>query len=175
MKQSQEGRLLNASELEIVSNTRSPIIETLSVEQLQAVTHRLRQAHDRAKDIGTRQAREMRGKTDPRGAKRAQDNTGSVAKARVLGEAIKRVDGELRRREESNQASPSQADLSLNALEMKLTAPEEHHPGGGRSAAPGMRVKTNKVPPKIGTTRKEIGRVSQAGKVAQARKDSAKR
>ena len=35
-------------------------------------------------------------------------------------------------------------------------------------------MKERKTPAKIETTRKEIGRVSQANKVAQARKDSPK-
>ena len=35
-------------------------------------------------------------------------------------------------------------------------------------------MKKRQTPTKIGTTKKEIGRVSQAGKVAQARKDTAK-
>ncbi len=165
-------RVLNASELELVSNTLPPAIETLSPGQLQDVTHRLRQALDRAKDIGTRQAREMRGKADPRGSRRAKDNTGSVAKAQALGEAIKRVDEELQRREALSQPQPSQAELSRHALELKLSGPAEHHPGAGRSAASGLKDKSRKVPAKIGTTRKEIGRVSQAGKVAQARKDA---
>jgi hypothetical protein len=37
-----------------------------------------------------------------------------------------------------------------------------------------MRQKERKKPVRIGTTRKEIGRVSKAGKVAQARKDARK-
>jgi hypothetical protein len=167
-----EERLLNASELELVSHTLSPAIETLSGAQLQDVTHRLRQAFDRAKDIGKRQAREIRGKADPRGTRPVKDNTGSVAKAQALGEALKRVEEELHRREGLSQPHPSQAGLSRHALEVKLSGTAEHHPEAGRSAAPGVRDKSRKVPAKIGTTRKEIGRVSQAGKVAQARKDA---
>jgi len=77
-----ENRLLDTSELEIVSATRPPAIEQLTVEQLKTLVHLLRQAHGRAKNIGVRQQREMRGKVDPRGTKRVQDNTGSMAKVR---------------------------------------------------------------------------------------------
>jgi hypothetical protein len=45
-----------------------------------------------------RQAREMRGKADPRGAKPAKDNWGTVAKAQALGDALRR-EAELSRRE----------------------------------------------------------------------------
>jgi hypothetical protein len=94
-----EARLLTAAELELVAATRPPEIERQSVEELKAAARRLREAHDRAKAIGTRQAREMRGKAEPRGAKPAQDNLGSLAKAQALRDALERVEAELRRRD----------------------------------------------------------------------------
>jgi hypothetical protein len=51
------------------------------------------------KRSGTRQAREMRGKAEPRGAKPAKDNLGTVAKAQARREALDRVEAELRRRD----------------------------------------------------------------------------
>ncbi len=172
-----EARLLSAAELEIVNATRSPEIGRLSPEELKSVGRRLRQAHSRAKDIGARQQREMRGKVDPRGAKPAQDNTGTMAKVQVLFEAIQRLDAELSRREEAetappSQAEPSQGDLSRHALDLKSSGQTEHHPDAGRSASEGKQMKERRTPAKIGTTRKEIGRVSQANKVAEARKEA---
>jgi hypothetical protein len=95
----EEARLLTAAELELVAVTRPPEIERQSVDQLKTAVRRLREAQDRAKAIGTRQAREMRGKADPRGAKLAKDNSGTVAKAQALREALERAEAELRRRE----------------------------------------------------------------------------
>jgi hypothetical protein len=94
-----EARLLTAGELELVAVTRPPEIERQSVDELKAVARRLREAHDRAKSIGTRQAREMRGKAEPRGATPAQDNSGTVAKAQALRDALDRVEAELSRRD----------------------------------------------------------------------------
>jgi hypothetical protein len=94
-----EARLLTAAELALVAVTRPPEIERQSVEELKAAARRLREAHDRAKGIGTRQAREMRGKAEPRGARLAKDNLGTVAKAQALRDALDRVEAELRRRE----------------------------------------------------------------------------
>jgi hypothetical protein len=94
-----EARLLTAAELELVAVTRPPEIERQSVDELKAASRRLREAHDRAKAIGTRQAREMRGKAEPRGAKLAKDNSGTVAKAQALREALERVEAELRHRD----------------------------------------------------------------------------
>jgi hypothetical protein len=95
----EEARLLTAAELELVAVTRPPEIERQSVDQLKTAVRRLREAQDRAKGIGTRQAREMRGKAEPRGAKLAKDNSGTVAKAQALREALERAEAELRRRE----------------------------------------------------------------------------
>jgi hypothetical protein len=94
-----EARLLTAAELALVGITRAPEIESQSVDELKAAARRLRGAHDRAKGIGTRQAREMRGKAEPRGAKAAKDNSGTVAKAQVLRDALDRVAAELKRRD----------------------------------------------------------------------------
>ena len=103
-KADSEARLLSASELEIVNATREPEIGQLTLDQLKSVGRRLRQAHDRAKDISARQRREMRGKADPRGVKPTQDNTGTLAKVQVLFEAIQRLDAELSRRIEGTAA-----------------------------------------------------------------------
>ena len=94
-----EARLLSGAELELVAITRPPEIERQSVDELKAAARRLREAHDRAKAIGTRQAREMRGKAEPRGATPAKDNSGTVGKAQALREALDRVEAELRRRD----------------------------------------------------------------------------
>ena len=94
-----EARLLSGAELELVAITRPPEIERQSVDELKAAARRLREAHDRAKAIGTRQAREMRGKAEPRGAKLAKDNAGTVGKAQVLRDALDRVETELSRRD----------------------------------------------------------------------------
>jgi hypothetical protein len=94
-----EARLLTADELAQVAVTRPPEIERHALDELKAVARRLREAHERAKAIGTRQAREMRGKTEPHGARPARDNLGTVAKAQALRDALDRVEAELRRRE----------------------------------------------------------------------------
>ena len=90
-----EARLLSGPELELVAVTRPPEIERQSVDELKAAARRLREAHDRAKAIGTRQAREIRGKAEPRGATPAKDNSGTVGKAQALRDALDRVEAEL--------------------------------------------------------------------------------
>lgn len=166
-----EARLLNAAELEDVNATRPPAKEQASGEQLKVLAQRLRRARDRAKDIAAGRKREMRGKADPRGTKPTRDNTGTLAKAQVLGEAIERIEDELSRRENLTIATRTQTDLSRHALELKLSHPSPSHPGSGRSASEGMKAKQRQKPLRVGASKGEVGRVSQEGKVSQARKD----
>jgi len=170
-----EARLLGAAELDLVNATRPPSLEHTSNEQLKILAQRLRRSRDKAKDIGARQKREMRGKADPREIKSARNNKGTLAKAQVLEEAIGRVEEELRRRENSTTATKTQADLSRHALELKLSHPAPPHPGSGRSASEGMKPKERQKSLRVGASKGEVGRVSEEGKVAQARKDSGDR
>jgi hypothetical protein len=166
---------LSDAELEVVKATRPPAIEQASDQQLKVLAQRLRRARDRAKDIAARQKREMRVKAHPRGTKSTRDNTGTLAKVQMLGEAIERVEEELSRRENLTTAATTQTDLSRRALELKLSHPVPSHPGSGPSASKGMRSKERQNPLRVGASKGEVGRVSQEGKVAQARKDSGDR
>jgi hypothetical protein len=169
-----ENRALNAAELEMVKGTLAPAIEQQTKYELKALAHRLRQAHSRANDISTRWQREMRGKAEPRGARPASDAAGSIAKTQALFEAIQRLDQELSRREENEAGEPSLAEFARKAVELKMSAEAGRHPDPGRTANTGMRPKKRTEEFAGGTSKREIGRVSQAGKVAQARKDSGK-
>jgi len=169
-----ENRALNAAELQMVNETRPPALEQKTRDELKALVHRLRQAHSRAHDISTRQQREMRGKAEPHGARRARENAGNVAKAQFLLEAIHRVDQELSRREELETGRPSQEEYARRALELKMNVESSTHPDPGRTAGEGIRAKKRTEQFTGGTSKREMGRVSQAGKVAQARKDSGK-
>ena len=55
-----------------------------------------------------------------------------------------------------------------------MSAGAAQRPDPGKTASKGIREKKRTEEFAIGTTRKEVGRVSQANKVAQARKDSGK-
>ncbi|MGO9418277.1 hypothetical protein [Roseiarcus sp.] len=169
-----ENRALNAAELEMVNATLPDAIERPTTEELKALAHRLRQAHSRANDISIRQQREIRGKAEPHAAVRAKDAAGSIAKTQTLMEAIQRINGELARREEIETGRPSPAEFARRALELKMAADAGHHPDAGQTAKTGMRPKKRTEEFTGGTSKREMGRVSQAGRVAQAHKDSGK-
>nr|WP_294524044.1 hypothetical protein [uncultured Rhodopila sp.] len=159
-------RLLNVAEREIVQQTRPPGISERSRPELHALARRLRQARDRAQRIGWQQKREIRGKSDPKGASPARDNLGTEAKARVLSDALARVAAALRRLD-----TPTQAEVMRKALALKAGRPAPRHPSGGRIASGGMQPKTS-ARPTVKADPREIGRVSQAVKVAQAKRDT---
>ena len=169
-----ENRALNAAETDLVKETMPPAIGEKTSDELRALAHRLRTAHQRAHDIMIRQQREARGKADPHGTKPATDAAGSVAKTEALMEAIRRVDEALSRREEAETGKPSPSEFARKALEMKMAAKGGQHPDAGRTAKTGMHPKKRTEEFAIGTPRSEMGRVSQQQKVSQARKDSGK-
>jgi hypothetical protein len=164
-----EKRLLAADELELVGRSHYPEISTLDRTELGEMAKRLRDLRNRARDIAHRQRREIRGKSDPRGARAASDNTGSEMKRRVLGNALKRVNRELARLAAAERI-PHQADIARRALELKRANRVVHHPQGGRSAHGGMAPKPS-TRPTVESDPREIGRVSQFVKDAQARRD----
>ncbi len=160
-----EDRLLSAVEHQMVEQTKSPALDELSREALQALAKRLRSARDRALRIGRQQKREIRGKADPKGALPARDNVGTEAKAQVLIEAVNRVTGALRKLN-----APSQSELTPKVAAMKRTAPTPQHPAPGSTASKGMQPKASRRPT-VRLDPREIGCVSQAGKAAQAKRD----
>ena len=160
-----EARLLSAAEREAVDLTRHPAVTSLSRDELQALAKRLRDARDRARDIGRQQRREMRGKAEPRGTTPARDNTGTVGKAEAIALALRRISHQLRR-DRLGETSEPDANRPTRGPPRTRAASK----GGLKSlkAAP----KKPGSPPKLRVDPREIGRVSQAGKRAQARRDS---
>ena len=159
-----EDRLLSIPERDMVVQTRPPALDGMGKAGLQDLGKRLRAARDRSRRIASQQQREMRGKTDPRGMTPARENAGSEAKTAVLVEALKRVTAALRK-----VNRPSMTATLQQALDTK-NATRSAHPGAGRTAAKGMRSAPS-TEPTVRTDPRETGRVSQATKVAQAKRD----
>ncbi len=171
----QEARLLSASEREAVGMTRHPAIAALSLPDLQALAKRLRDTRDRARDIARQQRREMRGKAEARGTTPATDNAGTVGKADVLDLALRRISAQLRRNREASAdavtpAKPTRAGGP--SATSRSSSPGGSSPGGVKSLKAATKKPGGK--PRLRVDPREIGRVSQAGKVAQARRDSKK-
>lgn len=168
----QEARLLSAVEREAVDQTREPAIATLSRTQLQALAKRLRDARDRARTTASQQKREMRGKAEPRGTTPAADNRGTLGKVEVIDQALRRIGHQLRAEREAAAgiAAPAKAKRAAAGG----PPPARRPPPGGVTSIKAIAKAKPGSGPKLRTDPREIGRVSQAGKVAQARRDSKK-
>ncbi len=167
---STERRMLAEAEFEAVQPTHYPDICGLSWDELRTAARRLRDYRDKARDISRQQRREMRGKADPRGAQPASDNTGASVKKQIFASALKRVNREIQRRDQSERRA-SQSDIARRALELKQANRVRHHPSSSRTAGQGMRANPNEGPT-VQTDPREIGRVSQFVKDAQAQRDT---
>ena len=171
-RRDRESALLTEHEKTDVDQTRYPEILQLSRHELIGLIKRLREARDRAQAISRRQRREIRGKAAPHGATPSRDNLGTVQKAQVLAQAVKRGNAELARLDEPPPEAhhPTQAEIAHKALEMRQAMRLARHPSGGWMAGTGMHSKPSDRP-SVQMDPREIGRVSQQIKVAQAKRD----
>lgn len=163
-----EDRVLNDSEKTLVEASRHPHICDLSDTELADLRRNLRTRRDRARDIASRQRREIRGKADPRGASRTSDDAGSREKLSILSSALQRVNNETSRRERYS-ARQELKDNAERALELRRAAARPRWPQS-RRAGTGMNPVPNERAPDL-VNRMEVGRVSQFVKDSQARKD----
>lgn len=90
-------------------------------------------------------------------------------KRRVLGSALKRVNREIARFAAAERM-PRQAEIALRALHLKRANRIVHHPRAGRTARGGMTPKPS-TRRTVESDPREIGRVSQFVKNAQAKRD----
>jgi hypothetical protein len=167
---STEKRALTAKEFEVVEQTHYPAICELSREALTDSLKLLREYRRKARDRAQQQRREMRGKAEPRGMAAASDNAGTERKGEILSGALKRVNRELARIGKAEKPD-GQGDFARRALELKRENRVRHHPSSGRTANRSMTMVENQEPT-VSVDPREIGRVSQAVKTGQARRDS---
>ena len=159
-----EERALSIAERDLVRQAQPEALAGKTKEQLHTLGGLLRTARDRSRTIARQQRREIRGKAEPRGSSAARDNSGSNAKTDALVAALKNVTAALRQLN-----APTQADFARKALAAKRAAPIAARPSG-RTASAGLKAKPS-TRAKTVLSRSKVGSVSQAGKVAQARRD----
>jgi hypothetical protein len=136
----EEDRHLSVDERELVALTH-PELGSLPDDRLADAVGRLRDRRARARDIASRQRREMRGKAAPAGATPAAADAGSRAKAAVLAAALKRANKEMERRPAARArggtaAGARRALAMKRAAEDKTSRPESHTAGEGMHPVP---------------------------------------
>lgn len=164
-----EARALSADELAHVDQSRHPQVQELSDAALADLIRLLRERRDRAQSEAARRRREMRGKAAAKGARASTDDTGSRLKVEVLAMAMRRLNGEAERRR-SKAGRETLIANARNALALRKLRVSASKGGATRTAGEGMRAVENTKAENL-TRRSEVGRVSQATKVAQAKRD----
>jgi hypothetical protein len=163
-----EERYLDKDERELVARTHQPELGGVEDKELADLKKRVRERRDRARDIASRQRREMRGKARPQGQEGVRDDAGSKVKLAVLAHAMKRVNAESARRARKDGRQAMVEGLR-ESLARKRAATSDRPKS--RTAGKGMKANPNTVREQIADPR-EVGRVSQSQKKAQARRDS---
>ena len=165
-----ERKLVSADEFDLLEKSHHPALGALSDAELGDLRKLVRDRRDRAQTMAHQQRREARRKAEPRGARAAHDNSGTLRKADVLASAIRRINGEtIRRQEKAGRAA--QAESSHRALAMRRAAQAgTARPAAGRTADTGMAAVTNSKAKTVRSTAK-AGAVSQQTKNMQAKRD----
>jgi hypothetical protein len=168
-----ERRLLAEDELEPIQRSHFPLLEGLDRDALLDLARWLRERRNRARDLVRDRKRAGRGKADPRGGGAPgagpHAERGLLAKKQVFAGALKRVNARLDAVLAAERRARNAARLRAALGRRQATAP--HHPDAGDTARHGVRALPNrKRRPIIHGAR--IGSVSQAGRIAQARRDA---
>jgi hypothetical protein len=94
----EEARALSLDERGLADRARHPALGRLGDAEVDDLVALLRARRDRARQMADRQRREARGIAPPRGASAAAGDQGTRAKAKFLGDALRRGSAEAKRR-----------------------------------------------------------------------------
>jgi len=162
-----ERRLLAADEYEPIARSHYPSLASLRREELLDLVRWLRD--QRGKFKGQIRRRIRHGKAAQNEADKPAGERGLAAKKQVFTRALKRVNSQLDRVLAADKRAAMRAGMQA-ALERKRRAPR-HHPSSGRRTRAGVQPIENPKGADI-VQPSTIGSISQAGRVAQTRRDS---
>jgi hypothetical protein len=165
-----ERRLLNEDEIGPVLSSHYPELESMSGDALIGLARWLRDRCTRARDIIYNRRRIRRGKGEMRGtATESASERGLAGKKQVFRRGLKRVNSRLAwlRAEQKRLRALAGLKAALARKQSEVAL----HAGDGRSAHQGMQVRPGAKRPGI-VSGARVGSISQAGKNAQAGRDS---
>lgn len=165
-----ERSLVSHEEYGVIQTSHHPEIYALDLSGLEKLRSRLQHMRDKEQTLARQKQREQRGKAEPRGASFPGTTEQPLKRRQVFANALKRVNKEVKRIR-NLEARAANVDAARRALAMRRAANFSGYPAAGDTANSGMnprpsRRRMTKVPGK------RIGSISQATKVAQARRDS---
>jgi hypothetical protein len=160
-----ERRLLG-NDFATVEQSHYPALEALSAEDALALARRLREQRDRLRGMVHANRRARRGKSE---ARATSGNDAALARRKqVFAAALKRVNHRLDILH--GEARRAWHAAALREVLARKQAAATHRPDAGRTADAGMHAKPSRKRT-VRTDPREIGRVSQFVKNAQAKRD----
>jgi hypothetical protein len=161
--------ILKHDEQEIVRDSHHPAVGEMSRDGLESLRSRLRDLHDKERTLARHRQREAKGKAESRGSSFSGTAEHATQRKQVFVAAIKRVNKELKRIQKfearKELGAAAQRALALRRAQQFSRQQNDPSPHEGMRSIPSRR-RNMKVPPS------KIGRVSQANKRAQARRDT---
>ena len=166
-----ERKFLDRDELALVGPSHYPQLAELESVQLQQMRGRLRDLRGKAQTVARHKRREARGKGPPRAAGASGSFEHAARRKQIFSQALRRTNRQLQRLEHA-EALARTMQGAQRALALRRQAQTPERQGAGRHARSGMRPNPS-LRRALGVDPAMVGRVSQAGKAAQAKRDAA--
>jgi hypothetical protein len=164
-----ENSILKHDEQEIVRDTHYPAVGEMARDRLEDLRVRLRDLRDKERTFASQRRRQTKGKAEPRGGSFSGTAEHAIQRKQVFVAAIKRVNKELTRLRKF-EARKELGEAARRALALRR-AKQFHRPQNDPSFHEGIRsIPNRRRNMKIAPSK--VGRVSQANKRAQARRDT---
>jgi hypothetical protein len=160
--------ILRHDEQEIVRDTHHPAVGEMPRDRLESLRLRLRDLHDKERTFARQRQREAKGKAEPRGGSFSGTAEHAIQRKQVFVAAIKRINKELKRLRKF-EARKELGEAARRALAFRR-AQQFYRPQNDPSRHEGMRPIPNRRR-NMKLRPSKVGRVSQANKRAQARRD----
>jgi hypothetical protein len=167
-----ERSLLSQDEYETIRLTHHPAIYDVEPAELEAIRSRLRKMRNKERTLSRQKRREVRGKREARGASFPGTAERPSQRKQVFAAALKRVNRELERIH-NLQARTAHVEAARRAFALRRAANFIPYPPAGATASGGMQAHPSMRRRTI-VAGAQVGRVSQAVKVAQAAHDARK-
>jgi hypothetical protein len=165
-----ERKFLSREELEVVGQSHYPQVAELDAEALRQARSRLRDLRGKAQTVARHKRREVRGKAAPRAVGASGSSEHSARRKQIFSQALQRTNRQLHRLDDAEARGRTSAGAQ-RALAMKRRAEAAERPGSGRHARSGMRANPS-LRRAMEVNPAKVGRVSQAGKRTQAKRDT---
>jgi len=161
--------VLSKDDADLVEQARQPGLSELTSDELRQLSIRLRERRDRSNKLVSGHRRATKGRSNTPVEKFEANQRRHAA---IYAEAVARTNKERSRRTARARHEELVAN-SRRALALRQAGEDgaTKRPAGGATASAGMKAKDNAKTRKVGAASQK-GRVSQATKAAQAKRDT---